>query len=92
MSKLLKNALLGFPAIFLSTSLSVLSAEEAKTVKSEAEAVVAQSAVSDKVDPIVFLDRYCVSCHGEEKQKGKRRVDELAFEITDFEVMEHWQE
>jgi hypothetical protein len=30
-----------------------------------------------------FLDTYCISCHGEQKQKGDRRFDQLSEEITD---------
>ncbi len=33
----------------------------------------------------------CVSCHGPEKQKGKFRVDDLSFEITNIETAEKWQ-
>ena len=38
----------------------------------------------------LFKD-YCVSCHGPEKQKGKFRVDDLAFSITNVETAEKWQ-
>ncbi|NNE90058.1 MAG: DUF1592 domain-containing protein [Verrucomicrobiales bacterium] len=30
-----------------------------------------------------FLQKYCITCHGEEKQKGDRRFDEIAFPLKD---------
>ncbi len=50
------------------------------------------SVYSAEVDPMHFLETYCIACHGGEKQKGKRRFDHLDLEITDFEKVEHWQE
>ncbi|MGI9241134.1 MAG: c-type cytochrome domain-containing protein, partial [Verrucomicrobiales bacterium] len=38
-------------------------------------------AESHAEDPAAFLGTYCYSCHGEEKQKGDRRFDQLAFPI-----------
>ncbi|MEO0414330.1 MAG: DUF1592 domain-containing protein [Verrucomicrobiota bacterium] len=49
-------------------------------------------AQAEDVAPIEFLGKYCNACHGEEKQKGKRRFDELTLELSDFEAIEHWQE
>jgi hypothetical protein len=34
---------------------------------------------------------HCLSCHDEEKHKGKFRVDDLPFAITDIETAEKWQ-
>ena len=34
-------------------------------------------------DPSTFLKNYCYDCHGEEKQKGDRRFDQLVFPIKD---------
>src|SRR6185369_6244907 len=30
-----------------------------------------------------FLNTYCIACHGEQKQKGDRRFDQLTVDITD---------
>lgn len=38
-----------------------------------------------------LFQEYCVSCHGPEKQKGKFRVDELPFAITNLETADKWQ-
>ena len=38
-----------------------------------------------------LLKEHCLSCHGAEKQKGKFRVDELPFTITDNRNAERWQ-
>ncbi len=39
-----------------------------------------------------FVEKYCVSCHGPEKQKGKLRLDGLAFTPTQIDNYEQWQE
>jgi mono/diheme cytochrome c family protein len=39
----------------------------------------------------VLLEDYCVKCHGAEKQKGKVRLDDLSFTITDLQTAERWQ-
>lgn len=36
-----------------------------------------------ETDPAQFLGKYCVSCHGPDKQKGDRRFDEIAFPLAD---------
>ncbi len=38
-----------------------------------------------------LFKEHCVSCHGPEKQKGKFRVDDLPFTITNVETAEKWQ-
>ena len=38
-----------------------------------------------------LLQTHCVSCHGPEKQKGKFRVDDLPFALTNIETAERWQ-
>jgi mono/diheme cytochrome c family protein len=38
-----------------------------------------------------LFKEHCVSCHGAEKQKGKVRVDDLPFTITNIETAERWQ-
>ncbi len=39
----------------------------------------------------VFLEGNCQGCHGPEKQKGKFRVDELSFALSDLPTAERWQ-
>ena len=39
-----------------------------------------------------FLQKYCISCHGPEKQKNDRRFDTIATDLTNREVLEAWQE
>ncbi len=38
-----------------------------------------------------LLKEHCLACHGPEKQKGKFRVDEIPFTITDNLNAERWQ-
>ena len=38
-----------------------------------------------------LLKANCIGCHGQEKQKGKFRVDDLPLEITSLETAERWQ-
>lgn len=39
-----------------------------------------------------YLESYCISCHGEKKQKGDRRWDTLKLPITDTLTLLHVQE
>lgn len=39
-----------------------------------------------------YLDKYCISCHGPEKQKGDRRWDNLVWPISDTTSLLHVQE
>ena len=39
-----------------------------------------------------FLTKYCVACHGPEKQQAKLRVDELNFDLVDGNDGDTWQE
>ncbi len=50
---------------------------------------VARSVVNEKHRAL--FQEHCVSCHGPEKQKGKFRVDDLSFTITNIETAEKWQ-
>ena len=43
----------------------------------------------EKLKP--FLDKYCVDCHGEKKQKGDFRFDTLKTELNDLHTAENWQ-
>ena len=38
-----------------------------------------------------FLEKHCTSCHGEKKQKGKLRLDNLSTDFHDLAVAEQWQ-
>ena len=38
-----------------------------------------------------FLKTYCVSCHGEEKQKGDHRFDALTLNLSDSNNLRSWQ-
>ncbi|MGK0238545.1 MAG: hypothetical protein ACI92G_002011, partial [Candidatus Pelagisphaera sp.] len=39
-----------------------------------------------------FLEDYCLGCHGEEKQKGDRRFDNLGVDFSDEDTAFDWQE
>lgn len=39
-----------------------------------------------------FIAKYCVACHGPDKQKADRRFDDLPTEITTLDEIERWQE
>jgi len=39
-----------------------------------------------------FLEKYCVSCHGPKKQKGKLRLDDLSHDFTDPHAASKWAE
>ena len=41
-------------------------------------------------DFAAFSEKFCVKCHGPEKQKGDLRVDTLAAPLTDSEAAESW--
>lgn len=49
-----------------------------------------QAVNSDPLTP--FLDAYCLKCHGQEKQKGDRRFDQMAQPVHDIENAETLQE
>lgn len=38
-----------------------------------------------------LLKEHCQSCHGAEKQKGKFRVDDLSFTLSDLATADRWQ-
>ena len=44
------------------------------------------------IEPDRFLATYCIGCHGEEKQKGDRRFDQLDRDFAKLETLESWQE
>ena len=45
---------------------------------------------SSKVKPI--LNKYCFSCHGEKKQKGKIRLDDFSVDLFNDQVSETWHD
>ena len=44
------------------------------------------------IDPLEFLQEYCIHCHGEEKQKGDRRFDSLSLDLSEEDAAHAWQE
>ncbi len=47
---------------------------------------------SSPVDPMAFIQTHCIDCHGEEKQKGDRRFDQLTLDFHDFDTVWDWEE
>ena len=44
------------------------------------------------VNPHSFLKEHCVKCHGDEKQKGDRRLDGLTLDFQDRDTAWAWEE
>ena len=42
--------------------------------------------------PQAFIAKYCIACHGPDKQKADRRFDDLADTISSINHLERWQE
>ena len=42
--------------------------------------------------PRAFVQEYCVRCHGEKRQKGDRRFDQLGNGLSKIDELEAWQE
>ncbi|WP_018970555.1 DUF1592 domain-containing protein [Rubritalea marina] len=40
----------------------------------------------------VFMDRYCIDCHGPDKQKGQVRLDTIDWSIADNDTAQRWQD
>jgi hypothetical protein len=38
-----------------------------------------------------YFENYCLSCHNADKQKGKVRLDDLPFTLSDVRTAERWQ-
>jgi mono/diheme cytochrome c family protein len=66
--------------VLLAAASAVFGAESGAVDKSYAE----------RIQP--FLDKYCVSCHGPEKQKGKFRVDTLPSDFAKSAIQGKWIE
>ena len=52
--------------------------------------IASEAFYADTVQP--FLDTYCISCHGPDKQKGDRRYDTLTNDFRDSESIILWQD
>ena len=52
--------------------------------------IAGEAFYTETVQP--FLDTYCISCHGPEKQKGDRRYDTLTNDFHDSESIILWQD
>lgn len=63
---------------------------------SAAHVCVAETArpVSSDLDQVIrpFFAQHCNSCHGEKKQKGDLRVDNLMVNLDSPKIMAHWEE
>ncbi len=44
------------------------------------------------LEPLAFLQKHCIECHGEEKQKGDRRFDQLTLDFHDLDTAWDWEE
>ncbi len=44
----------------------------------------------DRLEP--FLQEYCISCHGPDKQRGQVRFDEAAWHVTNGDTAQRWQD
>ncbi len=49
-------------------------------------------ASSQPLDPLGFLQTHCITCHGEEKQKGDRRFDQLTLDFQNLDTAWDWEE
>ena len=38
-----------------------------------------------------YFENYCLSCHNADKQKGKVRLDDIPFTLSDLQTAERWQ-
>lgn len=55
--------------------------------------VAADRSLADGRDTLQpFLNRYCVSCHGEDEQNGQVRFDNVLWEITTNDTAQRWQD
>jgi hypothetical protein len=60
------------------------------TLSSASPGHAADDNFATHVKPV--LAKYCFGCHGPEKQKGDRRLDQLMPTFTDAATAEHWQD
>jgi len=47
---------------------------------------------SQEISPHAFLKEHCIKCHGDEKQKGDRRLDGLTLDFQDRDTAWAWEE
>ena len=47
---------------------------------------------ASRLEPLAFLQKHCIECHGEEKQKGDRRFDQLTLDFHDLDTAWDWEE
>lgn len=57
-----------------------------------AAAEISQGLPKAKATLEPFLQTYCFRCHGEERQKGQVRFDEVEWEITNNDNAQRWQD
>lgn len=44
------------------------------------------------LQPLEFIQNHCIDCHGEKKQKGDRRFDQLTRDFHDLDTAWDWEE
>ena len=72
-------------------TVALLASGAAVQADESEEGVVAETAINHlTLKP--FLAEHCISCHGEKKQKGKLRFDQLDFAISDKDEALHYQD
>ncbi len=52
----------------------------------------AAASSADEASIKSFLQDHCFNCHGTQKQKADRRVDELSFDLTNDDTLGQWQD
>lgn len=51
-----------------------------------------RGASADEIQVQQFLTDHCVKCHGPKEQKADRRLDQLAFDLSEDEALGQWQD
>ena len=67
--------------------LSVFAIADQSTVE---QSTVEQNAAGQNA--AVFLEKYCIQCHGDQKQKADRRFDTLSSQIENLDDLGRYQE
>lgn len=86
-------AFFGLSLVWTLAAEAVAPDKTAVNPATETEASGAQTAISRPEMPDKhrsFFENYCVECHGEKKQKGKVRVDNISFSLDSLEKAERW--
>lgn len=85
-----------FPAVHRSVLFSLRSVAASGLALLSAGVVSAQAAAQsqESLEKIVrpFFQENCTKCHGEKKQKGDLRVDNLVIDFDSPKIMGHWEE